>query len=48
MDNALGTELQPGNGLAVLTDNLDLYVTLLNLGIYAFNFTHLQALEWQV
>jgi rRNA-processing protein FCF1 len=36
------------NDCAVLTDDLDLYVALINQGIPAFNFTHLQAREWQL
>jgi len=36
------------NDCAVLTDDLDLYVTLMNQGIPAFNFAHLQARAWQV
>jgi len=31
---------------AVLTDDLDLYLSLCAEGIDAFNFTHLRAFEW--
>jgi hypothetical protein len=47
VDAAIATVARE-NKCAVLTDDLDLYVTLINQGIEAFNFTHLQALEWRV
>jgi predicted nucleic acid-binding protein len=47
VDAAIATVARE-NDCAVLTDDLDLYVALINRGIPTFNFTHLQAREWQV
>jgi len=47
VDAAIATVARE-NECAVLTDDLDLYLALSINGIEVFNFTHLQANEWQV
>lgn len=47
VDAAIATVAREHN-CAVLTDDLDLYVSLARQNIEAFNFAHLQAQEWQV
>lgn len=47
VDAAIATVARE-NDCAVLTDDLDLYLSLINQGIPAFSFAHMQAREWQV